>query len=118
MQKSRFGFGDPVALPSRRVLLGEGNRDGAQRLVSALIAGVPSVSYSASEQPGLAELSRSLGFRAHLTSPLRLVRVDCALGLRDLVDLADRLDASAPRLAQSVCANTLSCGAAFCPARI
>ena len=74
--------------------------DGAQRLVSALIANVPAVSYSASNQPGLAELSRSLGFREHLLVPLRLDAVQRALGLRDLVDLADRLDASAPRLTQ------------------
>ena len=74
--------------------------DGAQRMVSALIANVPAVSYSVSNQPGLAELSRALGFREHLTLPLRLDAVERALGLRDLVDLADRLDASGPRLAQ------------------
>ncbi|HWB31532.1 MAG TPA: GGDEF domain-containing protein [Vicinamibacterales bacterium] len=72
--------------------------DGAQRLVAALIANVPAVSYSATNQPGLAELSRSLGFREHLTLPLHLEEVERALGLTDLVDLADRLDASAPRL--------------------
>ena len=74
--------------------------DGTQRLVSALISNVPAVSYSAVSQPGLAELSRALGFRDHLTLPLRLDAVERALGIRDLVDLADRLDASAPRLAQ------------------
>lgn len=74
--------------------------DGAQRLVSALISNVPAVSYSTHMQPGLAELSRSLGFREHLTLPVRLETVERALGLRDLVDLADRLDASAPRLTQ------------------
>ncbi len=74
--------------------------DGAQRMVSALIANVPAISYSVSSQPGLAELSRALGFREHLTLPLRLDAVERALGLRDLVDLADRLDASGPRLAQ------------------
>jgi diguanylate cyclase (GGDEF)-like protein len=72
--------------------------DGAQRLVSALISNVPAVSYSVTNQPGLAELSRSLGFREHLTLPLRLETIERALGLRDLVDLADRLDASGPRL--------------------
>jgi diguanylate cyclase (GGDEF)-like protein len=72
--------------------------DGAQRLVSALIANVPAVSYSPNAQPGLAELSRALGFREHLSLPLRLDAVERALGLRDLVDLADRLDASAPRI--------------------
>ncbi|MCC7243915.1 MAG: GGDEF domain-containing protein [Acidobacteria bacterium] len=74
--------------------------DGAQRLVSALISSVPAVSYSASPQPGLVELSRALGFREHLVLPLRLEMVERALGLRELVELADRLDASAPRLTQ------------------
>ncbi len=69
--------------------------DGAQRLVSALISNVPAVSYSLTTQPGLVELSRALGFREHLTLPLRLEAIERALGLRDLVDLADRLDASA-----------------------
>ncbi len=72
--------------------------DGAQRLVSALIADMPAVSYSATAQPGLAELSRALGFRQHLVLPVRLEDIERALGLRDLVDLADRLDAAAPRL--------------------
>jgi diguanylate cyclase (GGDEF)-like protein len=72
--------------------------DGAQRLVSALIGAVPAASYSAVTQPGLAELSRALGFRAHLSSPLRLDDVERALGLQDQIDLADRIDAAAPRL--------------------
>src|SRR5690606_28138267 len=38
--------------------------DGAQRLVSALISSTPAVSYSVTDQPGLAELSRALGFRS------------------------------------------------------
>jgi diguanylate cyclase (GGDEF)-like protein len=74
--------------------------DGSQRLVSALISNIPAVSYSASNQPGLAELSRSLGFREHLTAPLELDSVERALGLRDLIDLADRLDASSTRLTE------------------
>jgi diguanylate cyclase (GGDEF)-like protein len=74
--------------------------DGTQRLVSALISNVPAVSFSAVTQPGLAELSRALGFRAHMTLPLRLEAVERALGIRDLVDLADRLDASASRVTQ------------------
>jgi diguanylate cyclase (GGDEF)-like protein len=72
--------------------------DGAQRLVSSLIAQVPAVSYSVSAQAGLAELSRSLGFREHLVVPLSLEDVERALGLSALVDLADRLEAAAPRL--------------------
>jgi diguanylate cyclase (GGDEF)-like protein len=74
--------------------------DGAQRLVPALLANVPAVSYSVAAQPGLVELSRALGFRSHLTLPLTLDAVERALGLRDLVDLADRLEASGPRLSQ------------------
>jgi len=74
--------------------------DGAQRLVSALISNLPSISYSVTDQPGLAELSRALGFRAHLVAPLRLDDIERALGMADLVDLADRLDASSPRITQ------------------
>jgi diguanylate cyclase (GGDEF)-like protein len=76
------------------------SEDGAQRLVSALIAGLPAVSYSAQAQPGLEDLSRALGFRAHLNAPLHLDEVERALGIGELVDLADRIDAAAPRLMQ------------------
>lgn len=72
--------------------------DGTQRLVSALINDMPAVSYSATAQPGLVELSRALGFRQHLVLPVRLDEIERALGLHDLVDLADRLDAASPRL--------------------
>ncbi len=72
--------------------------DGAQRLVSALISSVPAVSYSNVDQPGLAELSRALGFRAHLVVPVRLDAIEQALGLVDFVDLADRLDAASSRI--------------------
>lgn len=75
--------------------------DGAQRLAPGLIGSVPAASYSASEQPGLADLSRNLGFREHLTSPLSFEDVERALGLRDALDLADRLDAAASRVIQS-----------------
>jgi diguanylate cyclase (GGDEF)-like protein len=73
--------------------------DGAHRLVSALIGSVPALSYSATSQPGLADLSLTLGFRAHLTAPLHLSDVERVLGLAELVDMADRLDAGAARLA-------------------
>src|SRR5690606_18600688 len=68
--------------------------DGAQRLVAALIGNVPAVSYSLADRPGLVELSRALGFRAHLTPPLRLADVERGLGIRHLLDLADRLEAA------------------------
>lgn len=72
--------------------------DGAQRLVSRLIAGVPAVSYSQPDQPDLAELSRALGFRAHLTPPLQPADLERGLGMGDLLDLADRLDLAAERI--------------------
>ncbi|HUF47174.1 MAG TPA: GGDEF domain-containing protein [Vicinamibacterales bacterium] len=75
--------------------------DGAQRLAPGLIGSVPAASYSPVDQPGLTELSRNLGFTEHLEPPLVLEDVERALGLREGVDLADRLDASAPRLIQS-----------------
>jgi len=74
--------------------------DGAHRLVAALVGSVPAASYSASNQPGLADLSRALGFREHLTAPLRLGDVERALGLREAIDLADRIEVAAPRLVQ------------------
>jgi diguanylate cyclase (GGDEF)-like protein len=74
--------------------------DGAQRLVSALIHRLPAVSYSLSEQPGLVELSRALGFREHLHPPLSLDVIQRALGLPDAIDLADRVDASVARILQ------------------
>ena len=69
-----------------------------RRRVSALIEQAPVVSYGASDDHALAALSRTLGFRQHLTAPLRLVDVERALGLPGVVDLADRLDAATPRL--------------------
>lgn len=74
--------------------------DGAQRLVSALIGNLPAISYGAAHQPGLVELSRALGFHEHLTAPLHLEDVERALGLREMLDLADRIDAASPRLLQ------------------
>ncbi len=42
--------------------------------------------------------SNALGFRAHLSAPLRLDDVERALGLREAIDLADRIEAAAPGL--------------------
>ena len=72
--------------------------DGSQRLVTALISGLPAVSYSLSAQPGLLELSRALGFREHFVAPVQLADIERVLGVRDLLDLADRIDASGSRL--------------------
>jgi diguanylate cyclase (GGDEF)-like protein len=74
--------------------------DGMHRLVSALIGNVPAVSFSVTKEPGLAELSRALGFREHLTVPLHLEDVERALGLVEMIDLADRIDSAAPRVIQ------------------
>jgi len=74
--------------------------DGAQRLVSAMISAVPAASFGPAGQPGLVELSRALGFRGHLTPPLTLEDVERVLGLNELLDLADRLEAAAPEILQ------------------
>ena len=75
--------------------------DGAQRLVSALIAGIPAASFGLTSQPAIPELSRALGFRAHLLPPFTLTAVERALGLGESVDLADRLDAVSPLIVRS-----------------
>jgi diguanylate cyclase (GGDEF)-like protein len=72
--------------------------DGAQRLVSALIGSLPAASYSLASQPGLVELSRALGFREHFVAPVQLSDIERVLGVREFLDLADRIDASASRL--------------------
>ena len=72
--------------------------DGSHRFVSALIGSVPAASFSSGGQPAMSELSNALGFRAHLATPLRLDDVERALGLREAIDLADRIEAAAPGL--------------------
>jgi diguanylate cyclase (GGDEF)-like protein len=74
--------------------------DGAHRFVPALIGTLPAASYSVAVDTPLLDLSRALGFRDHLKLPMDLAGVERALGLRDLIDLADRIDAAAPRLIQ------------------
>lgn len=69
-----------------------------RRVVSALLAKAPAASYAAVGDRHLADLSRSLGFRHHLTAPLRWAEVERALGLPGAVDLADRLERSTARL--------------------
>jgi diguanylate cyclase (GGDEF)-like protein len=69
-----------------------------RRRVSSLLAKAPAASYAAVGDRHLADLSRSLGFRHHLTVPLRWPEVERALGLPGVVDLADRLDKATPRL--------------------
>jgi diguanylate cyclase (GGDEF)-like protein len=73
-------------------------QDRADPRLAALLADVPAASYSLSSSVALNELSRALGFRQHLTTPVRLVDVERALGLPSVIDLADRLEAATPRL--------------------
>src|SRR5262245_16730144 len=73
-------------------------QDGADSRIAGLIEGVPAASYSLASNPALLEVSRKLGFRRHLSTPVRLVDVERALSLPAVVDLADRLDEATPRL--------------------
>jgi diguanylate cyclase (GGDEF)-like protein len=70
------------------------------RRITALIELVPALSYSTASGQGLNELSKTLGFRQHLSTPLHLEDVERALGLPAVIDLAERLDAAAPRIAK------------------
>lgn len=69
-----------------------------RRLVSSLLAKAPAASYSPAGDRHLADLSRSLGFRHHLTAPLRWPEVERALGLPGAIDLADRFEKATPKL--------------------
>jgi len=69
-----------------------------RRRVSALLAKAPAASYASVGDRHLVDLSRSLGFRHHLTAPLRWSEVERALGLPGAVDLADRFDKATPKL--------------------
>jgi diguanylate cyclase (GGDEF)-like protein len=73
-------------------------QDSTDSRVTMLIDQVPSASYSMGASPTLLEASRSIGFRRHLTTPVRLIDVERALGLPSVVDLATRLESSTPRL--------------------
>jgi len=74
--------------------------DGADSRIRDLISGVPAASYSLASNPALIELSRTLGFRRHLSTPVRLIDVERALSLTPIVELSDRLEGAAPRLAR------------------
>lgn len=73
-------------------------QDSTDSRVTMLIDQIPSASYSMGASPTLLEASRSIGFRRHLTTPVRLIDVERALGLPSVVDLATRLESSTPRL--------------------
>ena len=72
--------------------------DGTQRLVPALVGTLPAASYSLVQQPGLVELSHSLGFREHLLPPLRFEDIERAILVKRTIDLADRIDAASQRV--------------------
>lgn len=73
-------------------------QDGADSRIGGLIEGVPAASYSLASNPALVDVSRRLGFRRHLSTPVRLVDVERALNLPSVIDLADRLDVATPKL--------------------
>ena len=69
-----------------------------RRHVTRVIASVPSASFGAGARP-VADLSRALGFRHHLSLPLRVAEVERALGLPGEHDLSERLASGADHLA-------------------
>ncbi len=68
-----------------------------RRHLTRVLSGVPSASFGAGARP-VADLSRALGFRHHLSVPLRLAEVERALGLPGEHDLSQRLIAGGDRL--------------------
>jgi diguanylate cyclase (GGDEF)-like protein len=72
--------------------------DGADSRIRELVADVPAASYSLASDPALIELSKQMGFARHLSTPVRLIDVERALGLPPVVELIDRLEAASPRL--------------------
>src|SRR5215471_18856989 len=66
--------------------------DAADSRIRELIAGLPAASYSLASNPSLVELSRTIGFQRHLSTPVRLIDVERALSLPSVVDLAERLE--------------------------
>jgi diguanylate cyclase (GGDEF)-like protein len=74
-------------------------QDSTDSRIAGVIEGLPAASYSPSlGGAAITDISRALGFRKHLSTPVRLVDVERALGLPAVIDLADRLDAAGPRL--------------------
>ena len=75
-------------------------QDAVDRRIASLIAQTPALSYSAVTTQPLVDLSRTLGFRQHLTAPMRIDDIERALGLPAVVDLAERLDSATPRVSR------------------
>lgn len=74
--------------------------DGNDRRIGAIAKGTPALSYGVASTPEIVEMSRTLGFKAHLTAPLRLEDLEQGLGRPAIVDLADRLDEATERFAR------------------
>ncbi len=73
-------------------------QDAGDTRLGSLVGAAPAASYSFGGHASLGEISKTLGFRRHLATPVRLVDVERALALPALIDLADRLDTATPRL--------------------
>jgi len=73
-------------------------QDAGDGRIPALIENIPAASYSFATNPALVDVSKTMGFLRHLSTPIRMIDVERALALPAVVDLADRLDAGSPRL--------------------
>ena len=69
-----------------------------RRRLARVLSGAPAASFGEGARP-VADLSRAVGFRHHLSVPLRLAEVERALGLPGVHDLADRIQDGAESLA-------------------
>jgi diguanylate cyclase (GGDEF)-like protein len=76
-------------------------QDANDTRVGLLIDQIPAVSYSGAGQPSLNDVSRTIGFRRHLSTPIRLIDIERALGVPSVIDLATRLEAATPRLVRT-----------------
>jgi diguanylate cyclase (GGDEF)-like protein len=70
-----------------------------RRRLSRVLSGAPAASFGQGARP-VSDLSRAVGFRHHLSVPLRLAEVERALGLPGVHDLADRIESGAAPLAE------------------
>ena len=78
--------------------LGPDDHDVDRRRLSRVLSGAPAASFGLGARQ-ISDLSRAVGFRHHLSLPLRFAEVERALGLPGLHDLAERVDAGAEPLA-------------------
>ena len=90
-------------------------QDAADGRIRRSIEGIPAASYSLASNPALVDVSKAIGFKRHLSTPIRMVDVERALALPAVVDLADRLDAGGAQARPTVEADRS--GRASCCAR-